>query len=664
MNVQRSVLLLCLLAGFLATVAAHGPAAVDVGVDVPQVTADDVHQLIINLGAEEFGIRERAQAELSKLGLIAFESLEEVRDHDDFEIRVRVRRLLDALRGPLILAPDMTRLQMLLSNYTELDEEDRGKKIEEVGQYDPQDALPVLTRFARFEESLELAKIAAVTAMQLDLPDDPNVRTALAGLIRDHCGLSKRTSVGWLKAYADSVMAPEKQLDRWQAIQEQADNDTLSTEVLRGLSQVHMDVLARAGEEEAAFELANRIVDMGVEKRQDIAEVADWVLKRNLLDLFGRFYEAHRAEFHDDRVLSYRLAESQQRTGDAEAAKATAERAQRITPDDRSVAKRHWMWQYIQTRDAVHAIVANDLRDRGFFDWAETEYRQAIEHSRPAPGKQEGADDAEADNPLPSYMYIKSHIWLAEMLHDQQDDAGAGQTLAELVDAVKDNQKLQKGLTLYGQTFGSVKARMCFFNACHYRTEGDVEAEKKALTEGIMASPYDADVLIAMHRVPDTSSEWQNRTNDLIRKADRHASQAIKKARIVLERSHGNDDSREALAQKLNDYAWLVGNTDGGDAQQAIRFSHESLELEPGTAGYLDTLGRCYYRVGDYANAIRYQKQALRRDPHSGQLQRQLALFESARNGDPVGKEEGATDNLGEIEDRKEDGTNGVGNGA
>ena len=36
----------------------------------------------------------------------------------------------------------------------------------------------------------------------------------------------------------------------------------------------------------------------------------------------------------------------------------------------------------------------------------------------------------------------------------------------------------------------------------------------------------------------------------------------------------------------------------------------------------------------DYENAVKYQKHAVSRDPHSGQLLRQLELFESARAAD------------------------------
>ncbi len=57
------------------------------------------------------------------------------------------------------------------------------------------------------------------------------------------------------------------------------------------------------------------------------------------------------------------------------------------------------------------------------------------------------------------------------------------------------------------------------------------------------------------------------------------------------------------LASAHNQLAWLVSNTEG-DYDEALRGSQRSLELRPDTAGYLDTLGRCFYAKGDYKNAV------------------------------------------------------------
>ena len=88
-------------------------------------------------------------------------------------------------------------------------------------------------------------------------------------------------------------------------------------------------------------------------------------------------------------------------------------------------------------------------------------------------------------------------------------------------------------------------------------------------------------------------------------------------------------------ATPLNQFAWLVGNTLGESdpvlAEEAIRCSHKSLEFNPDAAGYFDTLGRCYYAKGDIENALKYQAEAVRLDPHSGLIRRQLEFFKRSR---------------------------------
>ena len=56
------------------------------------------------------------------------------------------------------------------------------------------------------------------------------------------------------------------------------------------------------------------------------------------------------------------------------------------------------------------------------------------------------------------------------------------------------------------------------------------------------------------------------------------------------------------------------------------------------TAGYVDTLARCYYRKGDFAKAVELQKKAAELLPYYQQIQRQLRTFEEAleRSQEPV----------------------------
>jgi tetratricopeptide (TPR) repeat protein len=53
--------------------------------------------------------------------------------------------------------------------------------------------------------------------------------------------------------------------------------------------------------------------------------------------------------------------------------------------------------------------------------------------------------------------------------------------------------------------------------------------------------------------------------------------------------------------------------------------------MKQDAGAYYDTLGRCYFAKGDLDNAIKFQTQALKLDPHSGQMKRQLALFQKTK---------------------------------
>ncbi len=50
----------------------------------------------------------------------------------------------------------------------------------------------------------------------------------------------------------------------------------------------------------------------------------------------------------------------------------------------------------------------------------------------------------------------------------------------------------------------------------------------------------------------------------------------------------------------------------------------------PDRSGFLDTLGRCYYAKGDFANAVRFQTRAVALDPHSPAMLAQLELFQKS----------------------------------
>ena len=115
----------------------------------------------------------------------------------------------------------------------------------------------------------------------------------------------------------------------------------------------------------------------------------------------------------------------------------------------------------------------------------------------------------------------------------------------------------------------------------------------------------------------------------LINNAREQFRRNIYDARRAAEAAQRDEDQPLSLSGALNQLAWLVSNTEG-DFAEALRKSKQSLQLDPGNAGILDTLGRCYYSVKDYENAVKYQRWALQRSPHEGHIRQQLELFEAA----------------------------------
>jgi tetratricopeptide (TPR) repeat protein len=121
-------------------------------------------------------------------------------------------------------------------------------------------------------------------------------------------------------------------------------------------------------------------------------------------------------------------------------------------------------------------------------------------------------------------------------------------------------------------------------------------------------------VLIGLYRLPKQTEEQRSRTQSLINHAAEESRQMIEEF---------PDD-----ATAYNQFAWLVGNTDG-DVDEAIAMSHKSIEIRR-AGGYLDTLAHCYFAKGDFENAVKYQSEAAELEPHSQLISRQLNVFKQA----------------------------------
>lgn len=196
------------------------------------------------------------------------------------------------------------------------------------------------------------------------------------------------------------------------------------------------------------------------------------------------------------------------------------------------------------------------------------------------------------------------------MLHDQGQDLDAAATLDKLVHAI-DAGKVSEA-ELEGEKPKDVRSRAYYFSACHWQARHDAAQERKYLDKALEANAEDIDVLIACYRLPAQTPEYHAKIVD-----------AIKKAAVALHEVIADDTES---AEGYNNYAWLIGNTEG-DMDEALRYAQKAVELEPEMAGYYDTLAHVYASKGDLAGAVKAQAKAAKLEPHSGLIRRALDDF-------------------------------------
>jgi len=282
------------------------------------------------------------------------------------------------------------------------------------------------------------------------------------------------------------------------------------------------------------------------------------------------------------RSLLYHLAMTQADRGEPEAAQATATEAHELRPSEPDAAA------------ASRYDTALMLQRRGRFRWADLEYRRVIEVGT-------------------TEQKVRAQIVLSEMWHDQRDHLAAAKVLEQTVQI--DREELEPILNERERTVGGVRARMCYFRACHWLEKGDRTRHRQHLDEAVKHDPAELDVLIARYQLAEASAEYRQQTVQW-------TQAAVEGLRQEIGRSPGEPAN-------YNQLAWLVGNTEG-DRDEALRCAEKALQLQPGAGAYLDTLAHVYFGRGDLENAVKHQTEAARLEPYSGLIAHKLDHFRNA----------------------------------
>lgn len=575
------------------------PAADDRG------AAEDaaVAELITGLGSADYAGRERAQAELAKKGLTAFEALYDAQHHKDIEIATRARYLVRGMTVNWFLDTDPKDIQIILRDYNSLEPGERLGRVNQLLQKDTPQALAAVCRLVRYEIEPETSKQIALELMERTLPLAEEGVKALLDTIERVIGSGKRPGSLWLRAYASSLRDPAGSVREWnEIVREELETLSLfpqrtSPTICRDLIRQQVKLLKslkKADEADAAIVQSLALTDGS---KEQLTELIDWLASQDAWKHVLTVYERNKEIVEATPALLYRLAEAQLKLGRTDEGEALAAKALKINPE---ILEEHLLTGY-------------GLKENGRFDWAEKELRLVL-----------------AGAPAGSPLDLRTRFILSEMLHDIGKDLVAAETLKKVIDTIDDDENAEKTIDRLGRTAEATRSRMHYFFALDHLEKGDRAKHLQQLNEAVKFDKTDADVLIALHRAADLPAERRKEISKLIADAADDFRQEMTEARQQAERAP-NEPSQKMyetqLATSCNQFAWLVGNTEG-DYQEAIRASKRSLEIKTNEPGYLDTLAHCYFTAGEYENAVRYQREAVRLDAHSGQLGRALARFE------------------------------------
>lgn len=586
---------------------AYGPSplAAAEAADVESLDAKTA-RLIGQLGAEQYATREKAQAELERLGLVAFDALHEAQNHDDIEIALRARYLVRSMRVTWSRDDDPAEVKKILRDYGGQQESERRTRMDRLAALDGLQGADALCRLVRFESSEELSKRAALRLMNLTAPPEEKSKSEMAQMIRSTVGQSKRTASEWLKAYAHTLENAQGSLAEWDRLT-RAEQDTYAQfpetqstrEIVRDLLRWQAALLERLNRAAEAVAVMRRSIELLDGSREELFDAVDWLMARGAWSVVNEVARRYNTTFQEEPLLVYRLAESQLQQGQNELAAATAQRALKLTPDEPD----------------AHIRVAYALQESGFQQWSELEYRDVIQRG-----------------PAGSPTELLARLLLSDMLHDLQQDLPAAEVLQGLVDAMDKDPSIEQRLQQppLSRQPGGIKSRMHYFYAEHFARAGDHAQQIKHFEQGIQADPLDADLLIAMYRAKEAEPAFRKQTLKRIQSAADHFRGEINKL-VQLAAQAANEPTREnyrfRLATANNQFAWLIGNTEG-NYDEALRASQKSLEIRPDDGGLLDTLARCYFAKGDLENAVKCQARAAELEPHQLQIRRQLQLFQ------------------------------------
>ena len=577
----------------------------------------EVAELIEQLGDESYATRMRAREALQRIGLEAFDQLRLAQFHSDSEIAMSAKFLISSLMVSWSKESDPEEVRDTLLEYGACSESERSSRIDRLAEFPQRMGLPALVRITCFEPSLRLSRRAALALMRQPMADDPAMRRHHSEQILETLADNDRQAADWLRVYADDLVRGDYSRERWRQLiaQQRREIDSAATQQATRASVLELIRVcatraAMAGMRQEAIELSGEHMDLIPPTTRGLVDACNWAIENGLHPIVLDLRQEHAHLFDKQALLLYSAAEATKVSGKNDEAERLARQASAIRPlPENPEAKGAMQPKEIEDAALAHREIGMKLIERGLFEWAEREFRMIIDSL--------GVDSIPA---------ARARADLAEMLGELQRHQDVVDVLRPLVDRLEKDSKLKQRLLMNFFDYRQIRSNAKYHQALSSIEAGDGQKAKPQLVRAFQDNPRNVDILITMYRL-DGDEAWRDLVMRTLEISSRQIDQSIQDQRD--ENRRGGKENKDLLSDLLNQYAWLVSNTEG-NLQKALSYSLESLEISTNGAK-LDTCARCYYAIGDLDNAIRMQKRALKLMPHSPPLRRQLNQFEAAQ---------------------------------
>ena len=596
--------LFLLLLSCFALLPATTVASSNAGED--SISQQKVAELIAQLGDTNYAIRESATQQLRMIADHAIDQLLDAADQsNDLETALRAQWILETVS--LIGPDDPPEVADLLANFSSRSLSQQISALSRLIRLEENAGIKPLARLIRTNRSASTSYLAALILLQEWRPADP-YWPQLAAHIPDKLKISRRPAAVLMKSlvnFSQVADNSETTLDQKQdafedleaALETFLELTPFNTQTFgnnsttRGVNDLAREIVVRchacaalqAGFPDRGVAVAKELFEF-IPKNSDkhqlaTADVLFWAAHCGLANLVNHLPESLQATIENQAITLYAAARCEQSNGNETLANEMAQRAFALCSD--------------KTNEQMLAAVRLD--HWGLVDWADREYRRVIT----APT-------------LSAQQIIPFSIQWAELLNDFDRCEEAAAILQDVLTGSHGTIKNIRVMDSLGYSKEALAARQRFFLSRADKEKNKRKSERQALDKALDEYPEEIDTLIAYYHFPGLLAADKEHIVGLIQGALKKLQQRI--------------DREPDEPNPYNEYAWLVANTEG-DLLRATRYSKRSLNLDFDSASFLDTLAHCYAAAGNRNEAIRCQVVALRKDPGSNTIQKNLQKF-------------------------------------